>query len=354
MQNLITTDDLKGYALWLAGEPTDGSSDYDERIVQHMQMVYNTFVTGGTVGVRDVAQSAGLYEHLVDIPTTDWYWLRKQPPFAFNTQPAILGVNSGITLNQGTTIGTIALTFGSKTVVFSIAPAVSVAGFRVKLLSQQAGVPNPPVTVPRIQQHTAGATTATLDVEWNQESQTLSNFVLFRAEYPLPADFVRFVEAWQVQGGWTGGNPPRLNVGSYEQVNDLYPLTEYNQGPPTAAARLDQQTIMMNRWDTFSYRIEGSYIFSPDPLTVNANQQPLMPLRFRHVLSIGAAMMVMQDKVDARKNDLASEFREILHHMGIEYRHEQNAASEWAGRHLYRQGQTRRSMLRTTSGLPLF
>ena len=86
--NLITTDDVVAYALWLAGEPTDGSSDYNDRILQHAQSVYNTFVNGGTLGVRDVAQAAGLYEHLVDIPTTDWYWLRKQPPYAFVTTPA--------------------------------------------------------------------------------------------------------------------------------------------------------------------------------------------------------------------------------------------------------------------------
>ena len=59
MSSTITTDDLKAYALWMSGEPTDGSSDYDDRVLQHMQAVYNTFVNGGTLGVRDVAQAAG-------------------------------------------------------------------------------------------------------------------------------------------------------------------------------------------------------------------------------------------------------------------------------------------------------
>ena len=290
----------------------------------------------------------------MDIPTTDWYWLRKQPPYAFVTTPAILGVNAGVAPNQALTIGTVALTFGSATITFSIAPTVSVAGWRLKLLQQAAGIANPPITVPRILAHTANALTATLDTTWNQETQTVSSFVLFQAEYPLPADFVRFTEAWQVQGGWGGASPQRLDVGSYERVNDLTPLTEYNQGPPSAAARLDAGTLMMNRWDTFSYRIEGSYIFTPPALAVGVAQQPLVPLRFRHALSLGAAMMVMQDKVDARKNDLASEFREMIHRMSTEYRHEQVAGSELAGRHLFRQGQRRRSMLRTTSGLPLF
>ena len=363
MPNIITTDDLVSYGLWLAGEPSDGSSDYNDRILQHMQTVYNTFVTGGTLGVRDVAQAAGLYEHLVDIPTTDWYWLRKQPPFAFNTLPALLGVNSGVTLNQGTQLGTVTLTFGSKDIVFDVAPTIDVTGFRLKILVQQQGVPNPAITVPRIALHAPNLTTAQLDAPWNQETQTVSAFVLFQAEYPLPGDFVRFVEAWQVQGGAVSGTAggggwvgtfARLNIGSREKVDDWTPLTEYNQGPPSAAARLDDNTIMMNRWDTFSYRIEGSYIFQPALLSVNSQQQPQIPLRFRHVLAIGAAMMVMQDKVDGRKNDLASEFREIIHHMGIEYRHEQMMASELNGRHLFRQGQNRRHLLRSTSGLPLF
>lgn len=356
MGQIVTTDDVVTQALWMAGEPANTDSDYYAQALTHAQTVYNTFVNGGTIGVRDIAQAAGLYEHVVDVPTTDWYWLRKQPPFAFVTTPALLGASSGITLNQGTLIGTAQLTYGSPTVLFSIAPAVSVAGWRLKILNQAPGVPNPPVTVPRILSHVAEAFTATLDTTWNQESQTVATYVLFQAEYPLPSDFVRFVESPQVQGGWGGGNPPRLAVGSYEQVNDLYPLTEYNQGPPSAAARLTPDVLMMNRWDTFSYRIEFSYMFTPPELAVAQTplQNPLIPLRFRHALAIGAAMLIAQDKVDARKNDLASEFREIIHRMGIEYRHEQKAGSEWAGRHLYRQGQNRRSMLRTSSGLPLF
>lgn len=356
--NTITTDDLVSYALWLAGEPVDGNSDYNDRILQHMQTVYNTFLNGGTLGTRDVATSAGLYSQLINIPTTDWLWFRKFPPYAFVTTPAILGVDAGVTLNQGSLIGTVQLTYGDPTITFSIAPSVSVEGWRLKLLNQMQGVPNPPMTVPRIADHTAAALTAELDTPWNQESQTVSQFVLFQAEYELPDDFVRFVEPPQVQGGspWYGADPGKLCVGSYEQVNRLYPLTEYNQGPPTAAARLTPEIFMVNRWDTLSYRSEFSYIFTPPTLEVEQTpaQEPLIPVRFRHVLSIGAAMLAMMDKVDARTHALASEFREIIAHMGIEYRKEQNAGSDLSCRHLTRQGSGRRGMLRTSSGLPLW
>jgi len=42
--------------------------------------------------------------------------------------------------------------------------------------------------------------------------------------------------------------------------------------------------------------------------------------------------------------------------MGYEYRKEMQSGSEWNGRHLYRQGQTRsrRGLLRTSSGLPIW
>lgn len=324
-----------------------------------MQMVYNTFVNGGTTGTRDVATSAGLYSHLVDIPTNDWLWLRKFPPFAFVTTPAIIG--NGASVTQGgpppIIIGTVSVTNASTTISFSIAPPPSVAGWRLKLLSQAAGISFPPITVPRIVEHTAGALTATLDAPWPQDTQSTNNFVVFQSEYPLPADFVRFCESPAVHGGWAyGENPPRLAIGSAEQVQDQFPIQELNQGPPTAAARIATDTIQLNRWDVASYRIEFGYIFTPPVLAIASLplQQPLIPLRHRQVLSIGAAMEIAHDKVDSRTSSLSSQFREILVHMGNEYRHEQNAGSELMGRMLYRQGQRRRSMLRTASGLPLF
>jgi hypothetical protein len=369
MANLITTDDLVGYALWLSGEPTDGTSDYNERVLQHMQAAYNTFVNGGTLGTRDVASAAGLYEHLVDIPTTDWLWLRKFPPFAFNTVPAIVGSTAFIAIigPPPEVIGTVTVTNGSATITFTTAPSKDVTGWRLKLQVQGAGVNTPSFTVPRI---VSGAgTTWQLDTPWPQDTQSTASFVIFQAEYKMPADFVRFVESPMVQGGpgaitggggggwgsgWGGNSPGRLPIGSYERVMDEYPLGSIAQGPPTAAARLDPPTLMMNRWDVIGYRIEFSYLFSPPVLVTGASQVPLVPERFRHVLGLGAAMLVMQDKVDSRNGALASEFREIIHRMMVEYRHEQVAASELAGRHLTRQARGRRGLLRTASGLPLF
>lgn len=358
MAALITTDDLKTNALWLAGEPTDGTSDYDAQALTWMQLIYNTFVNGGTTGTRDVAQAAGLYEHLVDIPTNDWLWLRKFPPFAFVTTPAILGSGAGVATSSPppVVIGTVTLTNGSPTISFSTAPAVSVAGWRLKLITQASGIINVPITVPRIVTHIAGATTAVLDTNWPQETQTASDFVLFQSEYDLPTDFVRFCEAPAVQGGYAGGNPPRLNIGSPEQVQTYFPLTEINQGPPSAASRVTPGTIQLNRWDTQSYRIEFTYIATPPVLVVGAltPQVPLIPERYRHVLSLGSAMQMAHDKVDSRANSLSSQFREILVHMGNEYRHENVAGSTLAGRQLYRQSRNRRGLLRTSHGLPLF
>lgn len=359
---LITTDDLKTYALWLSGEPTDGTSDYESIVLTHMQFIYDLFVTGGTFGTRDIATSAGLYSHIVDIAMTDWLWLRKYPPFAFNTTPATIGSTASAPLNQGVQIGTVDLVFGSDVATFSIAPYaveagvhVAVENFRLKPISQEQGVPTPPITVPRIADHTLGSFTATLDAAWPQESQTLSNFVIFRDVYDLPDDMQRFCEAWKVQGGFLVSSMP-LNIGSNEQVFDNVPITDFNMGPPDAAARVNDTSIVMNRWDTFSYRIEGSYIFTPTPLVLEQTptlQQPVIPTRFRSVLSIGAAMMMLQDKVDSRANAFASQFRELVHLMGIEFRKEQSSGSELNGRHLYRSGQGwRRRGLATTSGLP--
>ncbi len=360
----ITTDDLAAQALWMSGEPTDGTSDYATQVLDYLQAVYDVLVTGGTFGTRDIATSAGLYSQVVNIAKTDWIWLRKNPPLAFNTVPACIGSSSSVPLNQGSQAGTMTLTFGSQTVTFSDPPFWNIPGGlssvtdgRVKILTQEQGVPNPPITVPRIQSHIFNATTAQLDAAWPQETQTVSDWVIWKSTYDVPADFERFCEAWKVQGGWNSNESP-LNVGSLEQMTDQYPISDSSQGPPTACARLDPTTFLMNRWDTFSYRIEGSYVFTPPTLVLAATpdlQEPLVPVRFRQVLALGAAMLLMQDKVDSRCEAVASQFREMVSTMSDEYRKEQNSGSELSGRMLYRRrGRYGNAYLRTRSGLPFW
>lgn len=359
----ITTEDLKIQALWMSGEPIDGTSDYEGQTLDYLQYVYNTLITGGTIGTRDLATSAGLYSHVVDIPQTDWVWLRKFPSFAFNTTPACIGSSAPVPVNQGIQIGTMSLVYGDTTISFSTAPffmpdsttTTSVQGARVSVLNQEQGIPYPPWSVPRIASHTIAALTAELDAPWPQQTQTVSNFVIWRAEYPIPEDFERFCEAWKVQGGWINGADP-LNVGSNEQVFDIYPITDSTQGPPTAAARMDVETLMMNRWDTFSYRVEGSYVVKPPDLVLGGSplQQPVVPVRWRQILAIGAAMMILQDKHDDRTTTFASQFREILRQMMLEYRKEQNSGSELSMRMLYRGNRRRENALGTRSGLRFY
>lgn len=359
----ITTDDLAEQALWMSGEPTDGTSDYVTQVLSYLQSIYDVLITGGTFGTRDIATSAGLYSQVVNIAKTDWLWLRKNPPFAFNTVPACIGSSSSVPLNQGTQAGTMTLTFGSTTVTFDIAPSwnipggiSSVNGGRVMVLTQEQGVPNPPITVPRISAHSIASLSATLDAAWPQETQTVTNWVIYKSQYSLPADFERFCEAWKVQGGLNTNNQP-LNVGNVEQMTDLYPFTDQGSGPPSAGARVDPSAIVLNNWDTFSYRVEGSYIFTPPTLVLNDTpslQEPLVPVRFRQVLALGAAMMIMQDKVDSRCEAVASQFREMISTMSDEYRKEQNSSSELSGRMLYRRGGRRPGWLRTRSGLPFW
>lgn len=346
-----TTDQLKANALWLAGEPTDGTSDYDAQVLNWMQLVYDTLINGGSLGTRDIGNSAGLYEHLVDIPVTDWLWIKKNPPFAFITTPTILGSGASVSTSgpAPTIIGTVLLTNNSTAITFSVAPAVSVAGWRLKLLSQASGIAVPPITVPRIVSHTAASTSAVLDAAWPQDTQTASDYILALLEYAMPADFVRFCESPTVQGGAVGNT--HLAIGTSESVGDSFPLTEIEQGPPTAAVRLSPSMLQMNRWDVQSYRIEFPYVFTPDTLAVGTSQEPLVPIRFRHILAIGAAMLLAHDKVDSRAGSLSSQFREVLTQMGQEYRKEQMSGSELMGRHLFRSGQRGRWGLRTTSGL---
>jgi hypothetical protein len=354
-----TTDQLKTAALWLAGEPTNGTSDYETQVLNWMQLIYDTLLNGGTIGPRDIAQSAPLYGQLVNIPVTDWKWLRKYPTYAFNTTPAVIGSSSSIPLNQGEQIGTAAVTYGSSTITLSIASTLLSGNlrWRFKPLNQAQGVPNPPITIPRVSGY-GGGISVTMDTAWPQESQTFSDFAFFQHEYPLPSDFVRFCESPWVQGGSSYSlRPGRLSVGDSEQVEDQWPIELVSYGPPSAAARVQDNLIAMNRFDTFSYRVEFSYIYTPPALSVGdiVPQEPVVPLRFRHIISLGAAMLIMHDKNDARMDSLSSEFREVLTQMGQEYRKEMQSGSELNGRMLFRAGTNRRrGILRSASGLPLW
>lgn len=318
MANLTTTSDLRADALFRAGEPTDGTSALHAKSLEYLNRIQQDLLIGGGVAVgRDLATSAGIYAHVVDLPITDWWWARKQPRGVLNTDALVEA-------------GTVTVTEGSTAVTFSAAPAASVAGWRLEV----SKLP----TVPRISTHTAASTSAVLDAAWPEDTQTAASYVAYNPEYNLATDFLRFAGAPYLHSRYMDPIP----VSTREVHDSSYPLSSFFREPPTAAALIQPRRIQLNSYDTRAYRLEYDYVFMPDDLTASGSEEPILPRHHRAVLSIGAAMLLAFDKSDSRAENLASEFRERVRRLVQEHRKQLSAGSMTYGVHRTRVGQSDR------------
>lgn len=313
MATLETVEDLRSDALFRAGEPTTSTSSFYTKSLEYLNRIQQALLLGGGIAVgRDLATSAGIYAHVVDLPITDFWWARKNPRGVLTTDALI-------------ETGTVTVTEGSTAVTFSSAPTRSVAGWRLEV----AKLP----TVPRVLTHVAGATAAVLDAPWPEDTQTAAAFVVYNVEYALPGDFLRFAGAPYLHSRYQDPIPV-----SVPEVHDAaYPFGTFFKEPPSAAAMLQPRLIQLNSYDTRSYRLEFDYIFMPPDL--QANGTVLLPHHHRSVLSSGAAMLIAFDKNDDRAENLASEFRETVRRLVQEHRKQLSAGSMTYGTFQTRMGQ---------------
>ena len=316
MAILDTAEDIRNDALFRAGEPQDSSSVFYAKALEYASRIQRTLLLGGAIAVgRDLATSAGIYAHVVDLPITDWWWARKRPRGIITTEALI-------------ETGTATATEGSATVTLSSAPAASVAGFRLEV----AKLP----TVPRVLAHAAGSATLTLDAPWPEDTQAAASYVLFKNEYELPDDFLRFAGAPYLHSRYRSAIP----VSEAENHDLSYAYGTFFRQPPTAAAYLAPRTIQINSYDTRAYRLEFDYIYIPDDL--QAGGTIVLPRHHRHVLSSGAAMLIAFDKSDDRAARLASEYRETVQRLVQEHRKMLGEGSTVMGVYRTRQGQSGR------------
>lgn len=318
MANLTTTEDLRLDALYRAGAQANSSGQVYAKALEYLNRIQQDLLLGGGIAVgRDLATSAGIYAHLVDIPVIDWWWARKQPRGIITTDALI-------------ETGTVTVTQGSAAVTFSTGPTPSVAGWRLEI----SKLP----TVPRILTHTAGSTSATMDAPWPEADQTGASFVVYNVEYDLAADFIRFAGAPYLHSRYMDPIP----VTPRETHDACWPFGTFFKEPPTAAAMIQPKRIQLNSYDTRPYRLEYDYVFLPDDLTGVGSEEPIIPRPHRATLALGAAMLLAFDRSDDRAENLASEFRERVQRMGQEHRRQLSGGSMTYGVHQTRLGQTDR------------
>jgi hypothetical protein len=298
MSILRTVEDLRQDALWRAGDPpTDTTGSFWSKTIEYLNRIQQALLLGGTIAVgRDLATSAGIYAHLVDLPITDWWWARKR---GFITTVARRQGQLSTTLNSGDTQCALA------------GPLPNTTDFT----GQYVMVGSQP-TVLRVQSVGITGTTVVFDGPYVDDAQAAGTTITFaQMEYDLPKDFLRFSSPPYVHSVFGQG----LNVSSIEQRNSEWPLALQLQGRPTRAFMVGPQRIALNSYDTRAYRCEFEYIAMPADL-VEGGEPSLLPLHHRSVLCAGAAMLIALDKGDPKSANFASEYRETVSRMIQEHR----------------------------------
>ena len=315
---LRTTDELIENALFEAGEKTDGTSQFQNRMMPWINRAYRNVWMGGNEFVQQA--------------NPKWKWLRFQNHLLLD--PAVKG--------ECTTLN------GSVNVTLDDPPAVSFVGrhFRVE------GHPD----IFFVKTHQAGTTAVTLDSVY---TGTTGGFK-YRA---MKLDYDLAIDVLSVTSPMTMSRLPYRVIGiSTDLLSERWPLRSLSGGPPHEFALLSRNTVRFSHYglemdatytgDLDWIRVEYTYMQRPDDLAGGANEEPLVPEHFRSILSDMVAYWIMFKKSDERRTELISRARAGVNAMVLEYLVQAPRIGEPA--HLFpRQNQVRdyrSGPLRTESG----
>lgn len=134
------------------GELSDGTSQYDSRVMLYLNSFYQELIAGGNTFGTDVSEP--------------WVWAKATKPIIFNLETSY--ESGSVTLTNGSVDGT-----------FSVAPALSLEGYYLKLLDFEDYFV--------IKKHVAGETSFQLDLAYFEASGSY-NFTACPLEYDLYDD----------------------------------------------------------------------------------------------------------------------------------------------------------------------
>lgn len=286
MANYQYTSDLLTDVLFRAGEPTDAASDYYNRALVYLNRAYYAVCNGGS--------------EISPTVNEDWLWLTQQGAL-------ILHPRSEFSINA---------VKGSATITISPVPTdytganVSVVGWYIVSTPDIGGRY-------RITAHTAGSTTATLDIPWIRETATGLGVTLERLEYTLPTNTLRLISplfVWKVSAAYPA---------HYVPVESLFePVSRTLTTPvsPTRFSLLDPQTIIVDRAPREVTRAEYEYLLLPPPLTNTPFEEPLVPHKDRRILADLALFWLLMDKNDNRADGVGLLARNQLQGMAADNR----------------------------------
>lgn len=285
MANLKFSSELIDDILFRAGEPTDGTSDYNAQALIDLNRAYRALWQGG-----------GEFDAEINEP---WLWLKKDPPGVLILNPVI-------------DAGTVSVTNNSAAITLSSAPAASVAGRFFK--TDDVG------DVFRVLSHTGGSASATLDSVYTGDTAATAKYKLMQLEYSLPADCLRVIA------------PMRVQRDGYHEIDGIdltsldrdYPLAWVEGGTPDKFALVTESKVRFNRYglsDAADYiRAEFDYLQKPADLTDSGSEEPLVPLQHRHVLADIGLFYLLTHKSDGKAEGIGLQAKAGLRAMAADNR----------------------------------
>lgn len=235
MANFTTVFDLSQSALNRSGELQNGLSPYQQDAVKYLNQIQLSVLAGSNEFDIDLGEP--------------WSWAKA-------TYPGV------IQLDVPYETGTVSLTFGSTSGVFSSAPSVSMAGRYLKVSDRPEYF--------RIATHVAASANFTLDAAYTDSTGGTLGFKAIKLEYELPDNILRLVGPMRVYRGqdWDGdveGSIYGIDVVSF---NKRYPMNLLDEGIPTFFTEIQESNsgkkrIRINRYTDVVTRVEFDYIPFP-------------------------------------------------------------------------------------------
>ena len=282
--------DLVNDILFRAGEPTDGTSDFEAAALRYLNRAYQIVWMGG-----------GEFDPSIQ---EEWWWLRKARPGILTLEPKI-------------SAGTVRVTNNSASITFSAAPSPKIdASLASGWFFRVTDHPD----IFRILTHTSGSTAATLDSRYTGPTATAKSYTAFKLQYPLATDVMRPI------------SPMRVYQDSRDEIEgrDLvamerdWPLRLVEGGVPRVFAPVAERVVRFSHLGGASgtklIRVEYEYLRQPADLTNSGSEEPLVPRQFRRVLSDLGAFLLFEDKNDTRSVKAAALARTGLQAMSREHR----------------------------------
>ena len=299
MANNKFSADIKDDILFRCGEPTDGTSDFDDAALRYLNRAYRAIWMGG--GTLDPTLNE------------DWWWLRKDPP-------------GSLVLATAITSGTVSVTEDNTSITFSSGPTPSVAGWFFKVSGD--------TDVFRISAHTATQTGATLATAYTGSTDGSASYTLYKLEYALASDVIRLIAPMR-----SFNNPSRVKldhdftiVGTEIAALDRKnPIASTAAGEPDQFAMIGNQTVRFNRYPSSKRVVEYDYLYAPADLTDSGSEEPVIPIEWRHVLSDVGTFLMMLDKNDNRATATGELARNGLRAMAVENKHRMDVIKRKAG-----------------------